>query len=458
MFKLLERGITVLNSTRIDEEKNSMYAFLGHKFVEYVDIPNFKKVIKIQTGFEENQSDEPFATYYTRFLTDKYSEREILEKEFFESIFYGRLTNVFINKIRNPMVDVSVFKKMVKRLIEDINSRNSLIDQVKRLMSEDGFYLMDSIDTTETNTFIAGFDYTLTASNEVGNARFLFVQVVPTQKKGTDLRKMQYLVCALEINYIDQTLVVGLKNIPNIVDDDDSQESDEEIQKTVMKAYNKLSSLLISHLHIQKYINYKKDRVSMYEMCRHLDNNMLDELRKEIELKNSDTIKKMVDTAVEELFGKAIVPQVDKDILNIRIKSLFLATYLDVMTEDEDLINIAKHKKLVGYPTKVSFRTKNSSKGATGTSGANEPVATSVMFHSLYTDFKEALELPNWSLSWFKDFKHTTHSTMVFQTSVVSTKDNFKVIFKNKNHIGKELYLHVVKELSKYRNYNYSED
>ncbi|GAB6255135.1 hypothetical protein [Peribacillus sp. N1] len=435
-----------------DEEKNSMYIFQGHQFSDYIDVPKLKSAVKEQTGFEEEKEDEPFATYYSRFLTEKYSEREILERVFFESIFYGRLTNVFINKIKNPMITEVVFKQLVKRLIEDMNSRNNLTPDVKRLMTENGFYIMDLVYTTEKNTFLAGYDYTL-AGNHINKARFLVVQVVPIQKDGGQI-SMRYLVCAIEIDYTNQTFVVALKNMPNIVEEDDDENSDEEIQRTVMKAYKKFSTLIITHLQLQKYIKYKKDRTSMFEMCKYLDNIMLDELRQEVETKTSGTIKALVDTATEELFGKPRVPLVNKENLKVRFNSLLLATYLDVMTEDDDLIYIAKHNKLVGYPTKVSFRSKNSSKGATGTSGANEPVATSVMFHSLYTDFQEALELPNWSLSWFKDINHLTHSTDVCQTSVVSTKENFKVTFINKNHIGKELFLHVVRELSKYRCYN----
>lgn len=332
-----------------------------------------------------------------------------------------------------------------------MNSRNNLPSDVKRLMTENGFYIMDLVNTTEKNTFLAGFDYT-TINNYVDKARFLITHIVPAKTDGGRV-VMKYLVCAIEIDYTNKIFVTSLKNIPNIVNENENGETDEEIQKTVVQAYNKFSKLFVTYLQIQKYINYKKDRKSMFEMCKHLDNIMLGELRQEIEAKNSDTLKVMVDTLTKELFGKAIAAIVNQDNLVVRFKSLLLATYLDVMTEDEDLINIAKNNKLVGYPTKVAFQSSNSLKGATGTSGANEPVATSIMFHSLYTDFQEALELPNWSLSWFTDINHLTQSTQVIQTSVVSTHENFKVTFINRKHIGKELFHHVIRELSECRDY-----
>jgi hypothetical protein len=446
----------VSQTINTEESKNSMYVFQGHQFLEYVDVSEIKSSVKEITGFEA-QTGEFFEAYYTRFITERYSERELLEHAFFESIFYGRLTNVFINKIKNPLINEDVFKILVNRFINDVNSRNSLSPDIKRLMNENGFYVMDLVYTTEKNTFIAGFDYTTNEDNQVDKARFLVVQVVPTKKDNGQIA-MRYLVCAVEIDYENKLFVLALKNMPNIVDHDEHDDFDEEIQRTVMKAYKKFSNLFINNLQLQKYINYKKDRTSMFDMCKHLDSVMLDELRQEVEGKTADTIKAMVDTATENLFGKPRVPLVNKDTLNLRYKSLLLATYLEVMTEDEDLIFIAKSNRLVGYPTKVSFKSKNASKGATGTSGANEPVATSIMFHSLYTDFQEALELPNWSLSWFKDIHHQTHSTEVFQTSVVSTKENLKVTFINKNHIGKELFHHVVSELSKYRDYDDSEE
>ncbi|CAM4160241.1 hypothetical protein QCI47_29105 [Bacillus cereus group sp. RP29] len=434
----------------INAETNSMYIFQGNRFLEYIEPIEIKKVIKEKTGFEE-QDGEGFGEYYKRFLTEKASEAEILEREFFESIFYGRLTNVFINKIKNEPVTEDIFKQAVKRLIDDMNSRNTLPPDVKRLMKEDGFYIMDLVNTTEKNTFLAGFDYS-TANGYVDKSRFLITHVVPT-KTDADRTVIKYLVCAIEINYTKKTLVAALKNIPNIVNEDENGEIDEGIQKTVVQAYKKFLKLFENHLQIQKFIKVKKDRRAMFEMCEKLDNTMLYDLREEIELKNSDTLKTMVSTLTEELFGKAIAPIVKQDNLVKRFKSLLLATYLDVMTEDDNLIYIAKSSKLVGYPTRVAFQSSNSLKGATGTSGASEPVATSVMFHSLYTDFQEALELPKWALSWFTDINHLTDSTEVIQTSVVSMKENFKVTFINKNHIGKELFQHVIGELSQCRDY-----
>lgn len=74
------------------------------------------------------------------------------------------------------------------------------------------------------------------------------------------------------------------------------------------------------------------------------------------------------------------------------------------------------------------------------------------MFHSLYTDFNESLELPQWSISWFTDYKQNdVTNTDVVQTTIKSTKNYLMLVFKNRNHLNEGLIKHVVEHINRYR-------
>ncbi|MBK0295831.1 hypothetical protein IAE22_26275 [Bacillus sp. S34] len=431
----------------IASNNDKMYVFLGQFFMEYVDVSLLKKSVFEKTSFKERKDKEEFGEFYLRFLRAKPNEKDVIDRLFFENILYGRLTNVFVSKLDNKKEEREQFIKKTKKFIEEINEKNSLSSPIKDSMNPEGFYQMDQIYTTEKNKFIAGMD--IESDGEyIKKARFLYVQVVPTGTKQN--MKMTYLVSGIEIDYENQWCIVSIKNKTDILNELDDKK---DINNTVLKNYNFTRDLFFNTYNLNEEFNSKKDQEGMLLLCKELDDKLLADPRAAVSGKVDIQLDDTVETLLNNVFGVPCksIPSIYHTNLKKRINSLLLATYIEFFLDDLEIRKKAKELKLIGYPTKVSFKNENEAKSSTGSSGATDPIATSPMFHSLYSDFEETEGLSKWSLSWFTDYKHLQKSTDVIQTTINVTSNYFKVTFLNKRHTGEELISHVVRTLNQYR-------
>ena len=432
--------------------ENAQYFFYGQLFLDYIDYDVFKKAVKEETGIEPVLGEE-FSVFYQRSIFECGNKNQI-DKLFFENIMYGRLTNVFIHKINNSPIKQDIFLTKVKELINYWNEGSHLPEALKELMVPDpnGYYLMDRLSYTKPNTkFVAGVDFE-TSDGLIQKARFLVVKVVPTGKK-QDV-KIRYQITGIEIDFINQTFNIYVKNMQNILSDDANEEDfKDDDTRTVIKAHNYYLNRFKQILGLDITIDTEEDRKGMFTLCKELTDIMLEEVRSTVIEKTEAANNESVNKLVGSLFTSTIQSLVDKNDLQSRFLSVLIATYIQVMLDDEDFINIAKERKLIGYPIRVSFKKENASQGSTKSSGATSPITSQIMFHSLQTDFEEALQLPKWAISWFKDIEYRTGSCEVVPTSISCRNEYFHVIFTNHKYIGKELLLHVTRELNKYRNY-----
>ncbi|MEK5473971.1 hypothetical protein MKX99_21755 [Bacillus sp. FSL R9-9863] len=437
--------------------KNTMYQFLGTKFKEYIHLKRFKDTVQYNLDYT-NETDS-LEQFYDDFLKNHLSNRKSLDKIFFENILYGQLKNVFSFQLAaNPSLDAQNFQISMQKLIETLN-KNKVSQTVYEQMSDEGFYLMESLNITKIGSkFLAGFDFTKTPDNKIETARFLIVQVVPLKDRSTP----GYFIGGVDVNYTENTCLIMIKNITSKINKkyEDTSETHDEPIDTLTNFLNYIKDLLFPKLGITYINDTKKDRQAMFNMCKELDTSLLHDLRDEvdrrvkIEQDGTIPIELAKTTILTNLFPKSITLS-QTELLNFsnRLDALVLATYINKMVEDDELVSLAKLKGLVGFPTKISFKSDTSAKGATGTSGKECPIASSVMFHSLYTDLQSALELPQWSVSWFNDHGHADITdTEVVPTTIISTNTYLQITFRNTSKfLNKELIYHVIKTINRYR-------
>lgn len=434
----------------VSNATESVYFYQGGRFEDYICFDMLKEEIFKNLKIHSDSS-ETYKDFYLRAIRESGNKNNV-DKLVFENIFYGRLANIFSQKIEDVRITEEKLKEKVGNLINYFNGNSALSDDLKRLMTcETNYYLMDQLNTTSLGTtFIAGWDIDV-QNSIVNNARFLITKVIPTGTKDTEI-KVEYMIMGVEIDFESKVMNFHHKNIQNINNDDDINEI--EKVKTMNKSYHYLSEIFTKQLDIKIKIDPNKDRAGMYNLFNIIINSMLKEVTDEVKRKVDSLNKENTRSVIKSLFNPSLQKLAPEKDLEERFLSIINALYIKVMLDEKELISIAKNLKLIGYPTKIAFTTEEFAKGSTGTSGSKSPIASSIMFHSLNPDLKKSLDLQNWTISWFKDFNHLAPiNTEVVGTTIKCNKDYFHIVFLNKKYIGKELLKYVTTELNKYRSY-----
>lgn len=425
--------------------EEALYIFNGHRFVDFIEVEKFKHEILEKWEISEEAQYFDFPKYYEYLHENFPNDFEEVGKIFFENILYSHLKNIFIEKISgHPNLEVGRFKERVKQLITEINIKESIPTDIQRLMSENGFYLMDLLNITVPNTtFIAGFDYE-EENGTVTNARFLFVEVASKKGEG-----QVYFSAGIEMDFKNKIALTMVKNILGLQrEESNASTTIHQIHKSaIQKIFNILG------VSLQKP-NVKSDRIGMFDLCKELDDNLLDDLRRDLNIRTDKTVKSSVKALNKVLFNEPddTLTMTDKGDLGKKISALLLSYYIEYKVTPIDLVRKAKKSNLIGYPTRVNFTSNKSSKSSTQSTNAKYPVSASDMFHSLYFNFEQALGLDNWSLSWFTDYKFNDEKDIdVIQTTIYSTSNQFRVVFLPDRPLNKEIIHYVIETINSYR-------
>lgn len=429
----------------LKHEENIQYFYSGFLFEEYIDFNHFKETVK-KAGFsvddKENMND-----VYNYFVNNlDWSHKKTLDKIYFESILYSQLKNVYVHTF-NSDLSIDTFKQNINKILKRLKSDSKIPTNFKRKMNEDGFYLMDGLNiTVPGSTFISGLDY-VENNGTIQKARLLLVQTV---KDETD--KTKYFIAGIEINFIERTCLILIRNIPNIKEPDENISGD--YNRSIGKLYNYVKEQILNKL-IGNVTSIERDsdRESIYKVCKKLDEDLLKDVRQEVADKASTAIKNSVKNYMRKLYEVNERPnKQEREELEKNIQSLLLSNYIKNKYDTKQLVKKAKKLNLIGYTTKLKFKGNNSNTGSTRSSSSKHPVSQSDMFHSLYINFEGAKELENWGISWFTDTKFSDEKNIeVIQTTIYSTSTYFKIVFLPRKPLNEEIINYVVRQLNKQR-------
>lgn len=377
-------------------------------------------------------------------INDEFSDRKReADRLFFENVFYGQLKNIYFHKITNDLPEKSVFVENVTGIINALNRNDSIPAQHHDLFSVNGFYALDVLNIEKKgNIFLLGFDFKEN-NDRVELARFLIAQVVIKDDEPV------YYLAALEINYLEKFYLLMFRNLLGIDAVPQSGLLEEEKWNRTMNGYiTKINNLVLSPLDIIVSFQVKKDRAGMYEMCKKLDDDLLEEYRAHVTGNINSSVENSINSWFDAFFIDGEGPSdIQKESLKDKICSQVLSLYL----KNNPQINLVKKARAlgqVGYTTKIEFKANQAGRGATKSKSGSEPIVAEDMFHSLYIDFKGALELPKWSLAWFTD-----ETDDYLQTTIYITKNYFKIIFLPTRHLDKEAIYRVIRYVGGFRNY-----
>ena len=425
----------------------SIYVFNGRKFIEYIDVEMFKELIADKIGYSD--STIGFETYYEQLIAKKSKYKKYINKLLFEHILYGRLTNIYVHKIKSPFKPAK--QLLLKRAEKVIDSfKNHLAVSIQEMMTAEDFYLMDLINVTvDGGHFIAGFDYTEN-NGIIQTMRFLVGKNIYRKRivNKTEEVRSEYLLGGVEINFEEGYFLILNKHTANMFDED---EDDRITSPSGFHTY--MLNKIIQPLNIEPNFDSKKDQEGMSDFCKFLFNKLIDDDRKNINTLTKTDI---------DLFGRKATDHTKngkkpananqiKDFKE-KVKALLLGIYIMNNYEEDDMRIKARALDMIGYPTKISYKNAKSNRSSTGTNRATRCIANSDTIYSLLTDFENTKYLEKWSMSWFVDHNNMTNLDVV-QTTIEARKKYFKVTLIASRHFTKEIIHNVIENLNSYRDY-----
>jgi hypothetical protein len=129
-----------------------------------------------------------------------------------------------------------------------------------------------------------------------------------------------------------------------------------------------------------------------------------------------------------------------RDKIESKIFSTYLGEYISRGFPDDELKKSAKQNGCVCYPTKISFKGHELSRGKATARSKEFPLTFESVFYSLNTDIEIAGELDEFTLAWFDNtFFDGNKELSVSQTTIKIKKDYFSIVLLNKKHRNRKL-------------------
>ncbi|WP_409346927.1 hypothetical protein [Paenibacillus sp. MBLB4367] len=422
----------------------TVYAFNGARFVEHTHFEEFKAAVLARLGYTDHTANQ-LSEFYENYA-ERQGSTDPLNKILFENIMYGRLTNVYIHKIKAPSsLGVDIFKKQVDKIIDGFNGNVSVMAQ-SSMKSVESFYLMDVLNVTKMGAnFIAGLDYEQ-SGDQVTNVRFLVGKTVMLKKGKSPISG--YLLGGIELDFQQRICVIMTKHTSDMLD-----ESGDDSIKSPSGYHRFLLDKFVTPLSITRDTDLKKDREGMFVFCKSMYEKLINDVRDEVRTSAEseiDSITRKLGKKLKALGKKPTADQVSD--LSKNIHNLLLGIHIENNIPDSVMAQKAADEKLVGFPTNIDYQNNRMNRSSTGTGQKGKPICKSENLYSLLTDFEKAQKLNKWNLSWFRDPSNPSVGR-IEQTRIESMTDCLYLRFKGKKHLGKELITHVVRTLDSCRGY-----
>lgn len=277
--------------------KDSLYVFSGTRFARFIDMEDFKNKVE-QILATEISETMPLSKMYEMIQDLYFPNKNEINKILFENILYSDLNHVYLYKFSSPSkVEVQGYKRKLKTIIEDINHKPHIVPALHPAMNENGFYLMDLLDITVLGAkFIAGHDFEET-DGFVTIARVLFVEAV-LLTNGT----VGYNIAGAHIDYSQGTIMVLTQHVEGIEKYDKEKMGELDYDHSVPGIVNRVQNLIINQLEFTMKFDVEADRLGLFSLCRHLDDEMLKDIREIVRTRTSATLSKAADELFHELF------------------------------------------------------------------------------------------------------------------------------------------------------------
>lgn len=198
-----------------------------------------------------------------------------------------------------------------------------------------------------------------------------------------------------------------------------------------------------SFMYEPKLSTYKKDREKMFVFCNEMNQYLIGEQSNLLSTELSPMIIRQIKKIFKQMneMNNNIKLDIEtRDKIENKIFSTYLGEYISRGFPDNELKKSAKQKGCVCYPTKISFKGQELSRGKASARSKEFPLTFESVFYSLNTDIKIAGELDEFTLAWFDNpFFDKSKELSVSQTTIKINKDYFSIVLLNKKNKNRKL-------------------
>ncbi|MDT2597473.1 hypothetical protein [Enterococcus dongliensis] len=198
-----------------------------------------------------------------------------------------------------------------------------------------------------------------------------------------------------------------------------------------------------SFTYYPKISTYKMEREKMFLFCNKMNQYLIGEQSMLLNAELSPVIIRQIRKIfknMNEMNNNIKLDNETRDKIESKIFSTYLGEYITRGFSDGELKEAAKQKGCVCYPTKISFKGHELSRGKASARSKEFPLSFESVFYSLNTDIEIAGELDEFTLAWFdKSFFYENKDLSVSQTTIKIKKDYFSIVLLNTVHRNRKL-------------------
>lgn len=381
--------------------------------------------------FKKNRELQPLFIYL---LENKLLSVAELNNIILENIRFN-CSNIFFDKtnleISNKDIDDGIY-----RVFKMFSEKNVPVNYHEEL-NKSGYNLIDRINSKNLNElYFPVIEYDDNNINIMASVSFL---------DGDGNRKLR--VCIVDIDrgtgYITFYVNGGTGSFKIKNDSNNNISSGMSFYKDIKLKIRTLFSLRIeSHNEI-----YIENRAKMFQFCNEMNNLMISDYSETLQEVLYPLLKtqiRLVYKYMTNLNDKVKLSEEKSDRIMKRIYSNFLGEYITTGYTENQLTRNAKNAGALCYPTTISFKGQELSRGKASTRGKKTPLTFESIFYSLNTDIEIIGELDEFTLAWFDcNFFEKSRELDVSQTTIRIAKEYFSITLKNTKNKNKGMTQHI---------------
>jgi hypothetical protein len=353
-----------------------------------------------------------------------------LNEIIFNNIKYN-CSHIYFEKITDRIKNEDI-EKGFRNITERFSLKNIPNDYHEYLLYS-GYNILDRVVPSHINEiYFPVLTYDDLMINIMSVVSFIDSDDIPTNR-----------ACIISINREDGNTSFHINGKTGRFKIGNSNKAEINSPLSFFKYMKNLIGSSFSFLYEPKQSIYKKDREKMFLFCNNMNQYLIGEQSDLLSNELSPLIIRQIRKIfrnMNEMNSNIKLNTEIRDKIESKIFSTYLGEYISRGFPDDELKKSAKQNGCVCYPTKISFKGHELSRGKATARSKEFPLTFESVFYSLNTDIEIAGELDEFTLAWFDNtFFDGNKELSVSQTTIKIKKDYFSIVLLNKKHRNRKL-------------------
>lgn len=412
----------------------------SHKltYVEsYISLINESELYKeIVNNLGEDANKEEFnnlstpSLKFNYVLSNRHMSLNSLNSLILDNIQFN-CSNIFFDKINTRLSDSDIIKAF-KKITKSFSLKNVASNYHDELKSS-GYNLLDRITgRVEDELYFPVLEF---------RESYIRIMTVVSFLDSDGIRSKR--VCIVKVNRENgQTSFYVNGKLGNFK----LKNRDSKIINSPLSFYKEVKFLIgqyFSVLYESKNNTYKIERKKMFLFCNQMNNLMIGHESEGLEELISPILKRQINkisNKMNKMNNNVKLSKETTERIQRKIFSAYLGEYITQGFPDDALKKNSIINGCPCYPTKISFKGQELSRGRASARNKNFPLTFESVFYSLNTDIEMAGELDEFTLAWFDSTFFSEKKVLsVSQTTIKINKSCFSIVLLNKKYKNREL-------------------